>query len=107
MFLTIAFCLFPCVFVTVQLLDIMPELKRNILNFGYGVNFKHEGMICHSFDRFYVITKYKLPKVENLRLTTIEFDHTYSYLDGDGKYMSKLKRHSMRIAPTLAFTKDK
>ena len=31
-------------------IDIMPELKRNILNFGYGVNFKYEGMLSHSFD---------------------------------------------------------
>ena len=29
----------------------MPELKKNVLNFGYGVNFKYKGMIAHSFDR--------------------------------------------------------
>ena len=34
----------------------MPELKRNILNFWYGINFKYEGMLSHSFDRFYVVT---------------------------------------------------
>ena len=62
---------------------------KNILNFGYGVNFKYEGMLSHSFDRFYVITKYELPKVEDLRLTTIDFDHTCSYLDGEGKIYAK------------------
>ena len=36
--------------------DIMPELKRNISNFGYGINFKYEGMLSHSFDRFCVVT---------------------------------------------------
>ena len=46
----------------------MPELKRNILNFGYGVNFKHEGMLFHSL------------KVEDLRLTTVQFDSKCSYL---------------------------
>ena len=35
----------------------MPELKKNILSFGYGVNFKYEGMLAHSFDTFYVVTK--------------------------------------------------
>ena len=30
----------------------MPELKRYILNFGYGINFKYEEMLAHSFDRF-------------------------------------------------------
>ena len=33
--------------------DVMPELKKNVLNFGYGTNFKYEGMLTHSFDRFY------------------------------------------------------
>ena len=36
----------------------MPELKKNILKFGYGINFKYEGMLAYSFDRFYVITKF-------------------------------------------------
>ena len=37
--------------------EIKPELKKNILNFGYGIDFKYEGMLVHSFDRFYVVTK--------------------------------------------------
>ena len=37
-------------------IDVMPELKKNVLNFGYGANFKYEGMLMHSFDRFYVVT---------------------------------------------------
>ena len=30
--------------------DVMPELKKNVLNFGYGANFKYEGMLmlCNS-----------------------------------------------------------
>ena len=70
-FLTITFCLFTCVYDS-SVIDIIPKLKRNILNFGYGVNFKYEGMLSHSFDRFYVATKFELPKVENLKLTAIE-----------------------------------
>ena len=42
--------------------SIMPKLKQNILSFGYGVNFRYEGMLMHSFDRFYVVTKVELPK---------------------------------------------
>ena len=33
--------------------EIMLELKKNILKFGYGINYKYEGMLSHSFDRFY------------------------------------------------------
>ena len=29
--------------------SIMPELKHNVLRFGYGVNFRYEGMLSHSF----------------------------------------------------------
>ena len=102
MFLTITFCLFICVYDS-SAIDIMPELKRNILNFRYGVNFKCEGMLSHSFDRFYVVTKYKLPNVSNVKLTTIEFDLTCSHLNSDGKYMTKLKKHCLRIAPYISF----
>ena len=33
-------------------IKIGPELQRNILNFGYGINYKYEGMLVHSFDKF-------------------------------------------------------
>ena len=28
------------------------ELQKNILKFGYGINYKYEGILAHSFDRF-------------------------------------------------------
>ena len=83
----------------------MPELKRNILNFGYGVNFKYEGMLSHSFDRFYVVTKFKLPRVEDLKLTTIDSDSNCHYLDGNRNYIRKLHRHCLRIASYIDFYK--
>ena len=43
--------------------SIMPELKHNILRFEYGVNFRYEGILAHSFDRFYVVTTIEIPKV--------------------------------------------
>ena len=42
--------------------SIMPELKHNISRFGYGVNFRYEGMLAHSFDRLYVVTKIEISK---------------------------------------------
>ena len=61
--LTITFCFFICVYES-SAVDIMPELKRNILNFGYGINFKYKAMLSHSFDRFFVVAKFELPKLE-------------------------------------------
>ena len=102
MFLTITFCLFACVYDSLAV-DIMPELKRNILNFGYGVNSKYERMLFHSFDRFYIVAKYELPQVSDLTLTAIEFDLTCSHLNGEGKYMTKLRKPCLRIAPYISF----
>ena len=51
--------------------EIMPELKRNLLNFGYRINIKYEGMLVHSFDRLYVVTKFILPNIEDLKLLII------------------------------------
>ena len=48
--------------------EIKPELQRNVLKFGYGINDKYVGMLAHSFDRFYVVTKFILPTVDNLKL---------------------------------------
>ena len=75
------------------MVDIMPELKRNILNFGYGVNFKYEGMLSHSFDRFCVVAKFELPKVGDLRLTTVDFDSKCSYLARNDSYYTKLLKY--------------
>ena len=46
---------------------IKPKLKKNILNFGYGINYKYEGVLAHSFDRFYVVTKFMLPSLGDLK----------------------------------------
>ena len=68
-YITIALCLLISVYDS-SAIDIMPELKQNILNFGYGVNFKYEGMLSHSFDQFYIVTRSELPK--NRRLETYD-----------------------------------
>ena len=60
--------------------SIMPELKHNILRFGYGINFRYEGMLAHSFDRFYVVTRIEIPKVSELNLTLFQFDYNCSHV---------------------------
>ena len=60
--------------------SIMPELKQNVLRFRYGVNFRYEGMLAHSFDRFYVVTRIEIPKVSDLNLTVFQFDYNCSHV---------------------------
>ena len=56
-------------------IEIRPKLQRNILNFGYGVNYKYEGMLAHSFDRFYVVTKFMLPTISDFKFSKLDFDY--------------------------------
>ena len=85
----------------------MPELKRNILNFGYGVNFKYEGMLFHSFDRFYMVAKFELLRVEDLKLTTIHFDSKCTYLARNdtqkNSYFPKPLVYCLKIVPYVEF----
>ena len=80
-------------------IDSMPELKKNILNFGYGANFKHEGMLSHSFDRFYVVIKFEIPKVQDLKITSFSFDLMCNYLNITNAYMLRYIKHCKRIVP--------
>ena len=63
-----------------SVVSIMPELKQNVLRFRYGVNFRYEGMLAHSFDRFYVVTKVEIPKVSDLNLTMFQFDYNCNHV---------------------------
>ena len=59
----ILFSLVGIIFHLSECIKIKPELQKNILNFGYGINYTYEGMLVHSFDRFYVVTKFMLPMI--------------------------------------------
>ena len=63
------------------MIEIMLEVERNVLKFGYGIKYKYKGTLSYSFDRFYVVIKFELPKVEDLKLTTISYDSDCQYLD--------------------------
>ena len=59
--------------------EIKPELQRNILKFDYQINYKYEGMLVHSFDRFYVVTEFILPMMDDLKLSPINYDKECKY----------------------------
>ena len=58
-----------------------PELQKNILKFGYGINYKYEGMLAHLFDRFYIITKFMLPSMGDIKFSNLNFDHSCTYMN--------------------------
>ena len=57
------------------------ELQRNVLKFGYGINYKYVGTLSHSFDRFYVVTKFELTKEKDLEFTNIPYNAGCKHLD--------------------------
>ena len=83
---------------------IKPELKKNILNFGYGINYKYEDMLADSFHRFYVVTKFVLPSFRDLKFSDINYGNTCTYLDNRNaqntetqKYILDLKTFCRKI----------
>ena len=65
----------------ISTVSIMPELKHNILRLGYGVNFRYEGMLSHSFDRFYVVMKNRNTQgIMDLNLTLFQSDYNCSHV---------------------------
>ena len=98
--------IFRCCICRYTSVEIMPELKKNILNFVYGINFKYEGMLAHSFDRFYVVTKFILPIINDLKFSAIDFNETCDYLQEKNgcnedaqEYISDLRIYCKKIIP--------
>ena len=38
-------------------------------------------MLIHSFDRFYVVTKFILPSIGDLKFSKLNYDNTCAYMD--------------------------
>ena len=78
-------------------IKIKPELQRNILNFGNGINYKYEGMLAHSFDRFYVVTKFMLPTIGDLKFSKLDFDYTFAYTRKEYALNTESRRHMLEL----------
>ena len=82
------------------------------LKFGCGINYKYEGMLAHSFNRFYVVTKFILPMMD-LKLSPIKYDKECNYLhnldDKDNDQMKEnikdLLSYCAKLRPYISFYK--
>ena len=90
--------------------EIRPKLKRNILNFGYGINYKYEGMLAHPFDTFYMVTKFMLPTIGDLKFSKLDFDYTCAYTRKEyapntesRKNILELKTYWNKIRPFVTY----
>ena len=76
---------------------IKPQIKKNILNFGHAINDKYEGMLPHSFDRFYVVTKLILPSIGDLKFSKLNYDNTCAYLNNRSTQSTETRKHVLDL----------
>ena len=106
----ILFSLAGIIFHSSKCIKIKPELQRNILNFGYGINYKYEGMLVHSFDRLHVVTKFMLPTIGDIKFSRLNFDDTCAYMNKEyapymdsRKYVTELRTYCNKIKPFVSY----
>ena len=84
------------------------KLPNNLLKFVYSISYKYVGKVSHSFDRFYVVTKFELPKVEDLQFDDILYDAECAHLDNPKPgqiigMIKEVKHYCVKIAPHLNY----
>ena len=80
---------------------IKPKLKRNILNFGYGINYKYEGMLVHLFDTFYVVTEFILPSVGDLKCSKLNYNNTCTHMDNKDTQTTEMRKYMLDLSTFL------
>ena len=111
-FLTCLSLIFICKYLAMEIDLEDTELQNNILKFGYRINYKYMGTISHSFDRFYVVTKFELPKVQDVQFMMIPYDKNCEHLeDAMSKggltlvLIEEIKTYCIKIAPYIQYYK--
>ena len=67
-------------------------------------------MLAHSFDRFYVVTKFMLPMVGDLKFSKLDFDDTCAYMENEyaqntesRRYILELKAFCNKVRPFVTY----
>ena len=66
-------------------------------------------MLAHSFDRFYIITKFMLPSMGDIKFSNLNYDHSCTYMNkkyapntDSSRYLAELKTYCNRIKPFVS-----
>ena len=60
-------------------------------------------MLSHSFDRFYMVAKFEMPKIKDLKLATFTFDLTCKHVNNPKSYIYKYLKQCKKIVPYVKF----
>ena len=61
------------------------------------MNYKYEGMLVHSFDRFYLVIKFFSLSTGDLNFSTLNYDNTCGYLDNKNMQNTESKKHVLDL----------
>ena len=66
-------------------------------------------MLAHSFDRFYVGTKFMLPMIDDIKFSKLKYDSTCTYMKeftpntDSRKYLTELRTYCSKIKPFVSY----
>ena len=67
-------------------------------------------MLAHLFDRFYVVTKFMLTMIGDIKFSRLNFDDTYAYMNKEyapnmdsRKYLTELRTYCNKIKPFVSY----
>ena len=67
-------------------------------------------MLARSFDRFYVVTKFMLPMIGDIKFSKLSYDHTCTYMKKEyapntdsRKYLTELRTYCNKIKPFVSY----
>ena len=70
-------------------------------------------MLAHSFDRFYIVTKFILPSIGDLKFSKLHYDNACTCLNEKNacdaetkKYIFDLLAYSVKIRPYVEYCKQ-
>ena len=83
--------------------------RRIFLKFSYGINYKYEGMLAHSFDRFYIVYEIYVTFMGDIKFSNLNFDYSCAYMNrkyapnmNSSKYVAELKTYCNKIKPFVS-----
>ena len=60
------------------------------------MNYKYECMLAHSFDRFYIVTKFILTFIGYLNFSKLNYDNICTYVDNKNIHDTEKKKHMLQ-----------
>ena len=54
-------------------------------------------MLVHSFDRFYIVMKFILTSIGDLKFSKLNYDNTCAYLDNKNSHSTETRNHSLDL----------